>query len=265
MMISMRRSFVIKSLPLVLIVFTIFTVSLTENLEIADGFSASAVKIIYELNPGEDGSAIWPISNIFEEPIGLEFYAIGSGSEFLIFEKEATIQPKQRVEFVIEIAIPDDHPNNIEYHPELYALKRSEGLAEGESGMIVNSQVRVNPIIKIGPNPIYTAPVVEEVIEEPVIVEEPIIEEPIVEETVEEKQAWEEFDKINKPVVIDDPVPELQVDDTFEETFEEEAVTDYVPEPIADTPIITDTAIVEEKIDCDFIAIFLSWLGIGKC
>ena len=258
-MISMKRVLP-KTLPFILIVFAVFTVSLTENLQITDGFSASAVKIIYEVSPGEDDSAIWPISNIFEEPIGLEFYATGPGSEFLIFEKEATIQPKQRVEFVIEVSIPKDHKNNIEYHPELFALKRSEGLAEGESGMIVNSQVRVNPIIKIGPNPIYTAPVVEEVIEEPVIVEEPIIEEPIVEETIEEKTAWEEFDKINKPIVINDPVPELVVDDIFEE----EPVADYVPEPIDPEPKVKQT-ITQDKVECNFVDWFLSLFGMAKC
>ncbi len=51
-MISTKR-FSHKTLALVLIVFSVFTITLTENLQISDGFSASATKIIFELKPVE--------------------------------------------------------------------------------------------------------------------------------------------------------------------------------------------------------------------
>ena len=262
MMISTTKEFCQKTLPLVLIVFAVFTVSLTETIQISDGFSASAVKMIYELDVGEKQVIVWPISNTFEEPINLEFYATGPGSELLVFEKFVTIDPHVRTEFEIFVIVPQDHSDNVEYHPELFALKRSEGLAEGESGMIVNSQVRVNPIIKIGDNPIYTAPKVVEKTEIPKQVTVPIQEEIPKVETLDEKLARiQASNQAN--------IPQVKVDDTWEETFEEEfeeeAVKDYVPEPIAVTPQPTMESVEPQSVSCDFIEWLLSLFGMSKC
>lgn len=205
-----------------LVLFMVFTISLTESIEIsdsvrisdstqhnwfvelrdfigftdfiqfADGLTASGKQMTYELNVGETQMLTWKVINDEEVPINLEFFATGEGSEFFIFEKFITMDPKQVKEFEILVKIPNDHKDNIEYHIKLFALKK--GIVESSGAqLVINVQMETHPVIKIGDNPIFTSPIVDQSIEKPV--EEPIKEttnnKPIEEEieTIEEKLA----------------------------------------------------------------------------
>ena len=96
------------------VIATIFTVSLTENLQIADGFSASATKITLETKVGNTDIFKRAVINDETETINLEFYATGPGSELLVFEEFVSIEPRVRQEIEIIVVIPDDHPDNVE-------------------------------------------------------------------------------------------------------------------------------------------------------
>lgn len=253
-----------KTLVLVLIIT--FSVTLT-NLPVADGyFSASGKLIQFELHPGETQMLTWGITNNFNHTINIEVYAEGDGSELFVFEELHVIPAHTSIYPEIFVIVPEDHPTDIEYHPSLFALHRGEAPRDegGElsSGAIVHLQAKNLSVIKIGDNPIFTPPVVKaenELPTPPVVKEAEQIEE-VPEETMEEKIARiQAGNEANAPA-------EVQVDDTWEESFEEEAVPDYEPEPYVDEPTITDSAIVETpKIECNFIEVFLSWFGIVKC
>ena len=76
-----------KKLCFLLIVFTVFTVSLTENLQLADGLNAIAHRVNFELEVGESDMQTWNVINNSDEKTWIEFYADGPGSEFLTFKK----------------------------------------------------------------------------------------------------------------------------------------------------------------------------------
>lgn len=245
------------------IIAVVFTVTITETIQSSDGFAASAVKLIYELEPGDTQILIWPISNIFEEKINLEFYATGEGSELLVFEEFASIEPHVRTEFDIFVVVPENHPDNIEFHPSLFALKRGDDLPDGATGMIVNSQVKVNPIIKIGDNPVFTPEIIVEeksqIPKERIIKEstpDPIIEEETIEEKLARIKAANEITKTPETSPITSPVVEKTVTPT----------TEYQEEPKSiSAPIVKSEATIETIKECSFIEVILSWFGMGKC
>lgn len=254
-MISTRKSFVIKALPLVLIVFSISLVP------IADGFlSESTAGWKHEMSPGDSQIGVWTLMNPTEEPINIEFQAEGQGSEFFVFEKLVTLEPESQTTFEFILTIPDDHKDNIEYRPQLFALQLQEAPEGGAAVVVFSYRMVANPIILIGDNPVFTPEIEPEVIEEEPVVEsenqsfEAIEEKPM--ESIEEKLA--RIQEANK---------EVKVDDDFEESFEEEAVVDYEPEPeytMEPETIATQTT-TEEKIECNFFEMILSWFGFGKC
>ncbi len=102
-----------KTLALVLIVFSISLVPL------ADGFSVSAKQILFELNPGETAEWKWTVTNPEDKEIYVELYATGPGSELMIFDNYWTVPPHLSVYPELFVMVPEDHPNNIEFHPEL--------------------------------------------------------------------------------------------------------------------------------------------------
>jgi len=189
-----------------IIIATVLAVSLTETIQIADGFSAAKTNMVFELDIGETQMLTWPVSNKGNVTINVQFFATGEGSELLVFEEFVTIEPLVRTEFEIFVIVPEDHPDNVEYHPELFVLKRGDDLGEGVTGMIVNVQYRTIPIIKIGDNPIYTPPVVEAVDEPKADPEpEPRMEEEKI-ETLEEK--LERIEAANRENAPDSSVTE---------------------------------------------------------
>lgn len=253
-----------KTLPLVLVIFTIFTVSLSDNLQVADGLAAGGDKMIYELYPGESQMLTWFVMNDEDKDIDLEFYATGEGSELFVFEEYLTLPGKTNKKFEIFVVVPEDHPNNIEYHPELFVLTRGEKIEAG-AGIVMNMQMKVIPFIKIGDNPIYTAPpTVYEVIDDDADVKDPVPETKTVEEKEQVESLAEKLARINTANQANAP-KELIVDDTWEEEAVPELQVDdnYLPEPIAQVKQVPLP--IEEKIECDFIAMILSWFGFGKC
>jgi len=210
-----------------IIIALVLSVSLTETFQTADGFSAAKTNMVFELDLGDTQMLTWPVSNIGNETINVQFYATGEGSELLVFEEIVAIEPHVRTEFEIFVRVPEDHPDNVEYHPELFALKRGDDLEEGATGMIVNVQYRTLPIIKIGDNPIYTPPVVETV-DEPKEEPEPRMEEE-KKETLEEK--LERIEAANSENAKDTSITEPENDQ--EPIAPEETITS-VPEPEMD-------------------------------
>ncbi len=249
---------------IVLVLIITFSVTLTENLQLADGLSALANKIIYEMEVGETQVQTWNVINNKDVKGWVEFYADGPGSEFLTFSKIQAFEPRQNIDMEIIVSIPKDHPDNIELRPLFFALMRGDPLDEGKTGAVVNVQLKKTLTIQIGDNPIYTAPLEESI---PVIPDEIIVpereEQREAKETLEEKMARIEAD--NKALLLDQ-MKEAGVDDKWEGTFEEDPVPDYEPEVTGYTPEpTTDPEPVADKIECDFIAWFLSLFGIGKC
>ena len=68
------------------------------------------------------------------------------------FEEFVIMQPGEFTNFDFIVVVPDDHPDNVEYHIELNALDRGSPLADGTTGV----QMQQNPRIYIGENPVYT-------------------------------------------------------------------------------------------------------------
>ena len=155
------------------------------SIQFADGFAATGDKLHYNVQVGETQMLNWTILNFGDDTIRVEIYAEGEGSELLVFEEIQEVSPKGRTTIDVFVVIPDDHSDNIEYHPKLFALLKGS-IEEGVSGVIVNQQMKNNVIIKIGDNPIYTTSLVEKA--NVPKVEEKIVEEP-KEETMEEKLA----------------------------------------------------------------------------
>lgn len=166
-----------RFLILSLVIATIFTISLSETIQTSDGLMGTKADLFYELDVGETQMFIWTLINDESEPIFLELYATGPGSELLVFEEYVRVEPRKSIDIEVFAVIPSDHQDNIEYHPELFALLKSESDGK-QSGMSVNLQMRTLPIIKIGDNPVYTPPTVIQV----------------------EESNEEQTDKINAPV-----------------------------------------------------------------
>lgn len=235
---------------LVLVVFTVFTVSLTETIQISDGLSMSATRLIYELEPGETQMIVWQVQNNHDVPYPIEFYAEGKGSEYLIFEKYIDADAHEIVENEIYVQIPENHPTDVEYRVKLYALQIGEKPEGGAaSGAVVNVQVLTNPVIKIGANPIYY----DENLEPPTISKEmeeipvDIDPQPTTPEEVEVEEAEETLEeKLARIQSANQQFEETQIDDSFEEDpfVEDESImfdladrdtdTDYIPEPEID-------------------------------
>lgn len=241
---------------MVLIVFSISFV----GYQTAEGLAAGGDKMIYQLNPGESQMLTWLVINDEDKKLDVEFYAEGPGSELFVFEEYVTMQPNSKERFEIFVVVPEEHETDIEFRPSLFVLTRGEKIEAG-AGIVMNMQMVVIPFIKIGDNPIYTYPVVEKVIEEEKEIPKSSVPEA---KTPEQKEVVESLeDKLARIQAANQAKApeEVKIDDTWEEEFEEEAVPDYEPEPFGSP---TQPA-VEEKIECDFFAIFLSWFGIGKC
>lgn len=247
MMMSTKRS--LQSVTLVLVVFTVFTVSLTENLQIADGFTAMSSHLEYRMQVGDTQLLTWGIINDNQkDPLYLEMYATGPGSELFVFEEDIVIEPGAIRKIEIFVQVPEDHPDNREYHPQVFAKKTTPSNNESGSKIKINIQHVTKPIIFIGDNPVYFAPeiVKQEAGEE----EESVTSNAQPKEEVEKvagETMQEKLDRIkasNLANQLDSP------DDVWEESFEDEAVTDYVPEPGMDTKPIVEEVAQEEDGGC---------------
>ncbi len=254
-----KKTLVILSI----VIFTVFTISLTETIQLADGLAASGDRIIYELNPGESQVQTWYVINDENRDIELEFYASGIGSELFVFEEVVTMKANSNNRYDIIVLVPEDHQDNVEYRPDLFVLTRGEKLEDGGAGIVMNIQVKTKSIIKIGDNPIYTSPTIMEKEVEKEIIKEAIKEKPKGEEpteTLEEKlariQAANEAKK--------ETVQQLE-NPRIDDKWEEEAVVDYEPEPMGDTQDKVFAVELEKEQECNFIDMILSWFGMGKC
>lgn len=247
------------------IIAVVFTVTITETIQISEGLAASGDKMIYQLNPGESKMLTWLVINDEDKPLAVEFYATGPGSELLIFEEYLTMDPKTRERYEIFVSVPEEHETDVEYRPSLYVLTRGEKLEGAGAGIVMNMQMRTNPIIKIGDNPIFTPSVVVKEIEEeetptPVIPEVKTVKEKEIVETLKEKleriKAANEITKTPETLPITSPVVEKIVTSTTQ--YEEE------PESIS-APIVKSSTTIETIKECNFIEVILSWFGMGKC
>ncbi|MGY5148772.1 MAG: CFI-box-CTERM domain-containing protein [Candidatus Nitrosopumilus sp. bin_68KS] len=233
----------------IIIIFTVFTVTLTETIQIVEGLAAGGDKMIYKLQRGESQLLTWTLINDEDKKLDVEFYATGPGSELFVFEEYITMEPKSSEKFEILVVVPKDHEDNVEYHPKLFALTRGEKLENVGAGIVMNLQMQTNPIIKIGDNPIYTSPITEDSkkIPEARIVKEKTVEEK--KEKVEEEKIETIEEKLARIQAANaaNNIPEMQVYDTVEETFEKESVIDYDPEPIPDPEPIVEQVTKEEN------------------
>ena len=269
-MISTRKSFVIKALPLVLIVFSI---SIAASLQTSEAISVSADKLKFDIERGDTQLLFWSVRNTDPYPIDLEFYATGPGAELLVFEQFGHLEVKERKTYEILASIPVDYQDNIELRPVLHVLQRSQDpSSQGNDDDTkqtatakVNVVMKTVPIIRIGENPVYTPPTFEEVKEEK-IETNPALEKPKPVEVIEKAET---IDEKLKRIQAANEAKAPKVDDVFEESFEEEAVTEYEPEPeyeMIPEPDYNDITRTETpKVECDFFAWFLSLFGIGKC
>jgi len=250
-----------------IIIFTIFAVSLTENLQIADGLLATKSELNYELNKGNTQVLTWTVINSEDVPINVEFYADGEGSELMVFEEFVTIEPHMQKVLDVFVKVPltiDD----VEYRPILHVLQRGT-IEEGKSGLVINIHLQAPATIKIGDNPIYTPPVIvetEEEIEEisdEVVETVPEITEPT--ETMEEKLAKiKASNEANKKDDPDESKSNVVIDTNPVETKQVPIVDDeFVPEPVSDSE--TDEIVEEDVKECNFLDMILSWFGAVKC
>ena len=255
----MSIKFTFSNLSLILIIGIISTVTITENLQISDGFLSKSTKgWVYELNPGESQVLTWTLTNTEEKAIDIEFRAEGNGSELFVFEKIVSLESKEKKSFEFIVTVPKDHLTNIEYRPILFALEKAKQESTSGSAVLINYQMSAKPVIKIGDNPVFTPevkPVIQ--VEEEVKPAKVFSDEPIIEitptETLEEKLA--RIQAANEMNVVDEPVNEqaLPVEvEVFEQVFTPEPVAAPTPEPTA-------------KASCGIIDLILSWFGIGNC
>src|SRR3970040_2381305 len=68
-----------------------------------------AGKIMVEIKPGETKSFQWGLISDEDNPITIGLSAMGSGSEFLSFEKSITLQPRQLIYANVTVTITQDH------------------------------------------------------------------------------------------------------------------------------------------------------------
>ena len=227
----MSVKFTFSNLTLILFIGIISTVTITENLQTADGLLTASAKLNYELNGGDTQMLTWKIINNEDVPIYVEFYAEGEGSELLVFEEFASIEPRKQKVLEVFVVVPET-VDDVEYHPTLFVIQKGT-IEPGKSGFIINVRLQTPVTIKIGDNPIYTPPtiveseeVVEEIIEE-IIKEEPKIEEEIL-ETIEEKLARiKAANEANKPDVI----PPTEKEPMVEKTPKMDPEPTFNPEP----------------------------------
>jgi len=229
-----------RFLILGLVIATIFTVSITENLQFVDAFlSKSTAGWVYELNPGESQVLTWTLTNTDDVPINIEFRGEGPGSELFVFEELSTLEPKEKRSFEFIVVIPDDHPDNIEYRPTFFALEKAISDSEGGAAVVlINYQMSANPIVKIGDNPIFTPEPKPVKVEEKPVEEKPVEEEAdfiaTPTETLEEKlakiQATNEANKVEEPSVTQTIPPK--------ETMKQETTLDPEPSCGAGTEIV---------------------------
>lgn len=232
------------------VIVIIFTVSLTENLQFADAISVSADKLIYDIEVGDTLLLYWSVRNTDPYPIDIEFYATGPGSELLVFEQFGHLDVKERKSFEILASIPADYEDNVEYRPVLHVLQRSqdpdsEESVDGASVAKVNVVMKTVPIIRIGENPVYNPPVIEN-LEKPE--SDPALEKAkspeVIEkaETIEEKLARiQAFNQAN-----------TQKDTSQTTTIENPVVQDdnsrYEPEPKMDPEPVIDTIVDKNEM-----------------
>ena len=171
-------------LPL-LFVLVVF-VSLSENLQTADGLLSTSPKLNYELNGGDTQVLTWTIINSEDVPINVEFYAEGEGSELLVFEEYASLDAGKNKVLEIFVVVPETL-DDVEYRPTLYVIQKGS-IEPGKSGIVMNVRLSASINIKIGDNPIYTPPV-EKI--EPEIQVAPKVIEPEVEVEVEVEKSTE--------------------------------------------------------------------------
>lgn len=241
-----------RILILSFVIITIFTVSLTENLQLADGVLQSAKRLVYDIEIGETQSQFWTLVNNEDSPILLEIFATGPGSELLEFLDTAYLEPTKKIKLEVFAVIPPDHPDNIEYHPNLYALKK--GIAEdGSTGVVVNVRMKTIPFIKIGENPIYTPPPEIKIATIPKEDTKPKVVEPIkdtLEERLAKMKALNEANKKEEPIIMKAHTPEPKC-----------GAGTILVDGIC--KIVVDSEPVAKE--CNWFEIFLSWFGFGKC
>jgi len=107
-----------------------------------------AGKITVEIKPGETKSFQWGLISDEDNPITVGLSAIGSGSEFLSFEKSITLQPKQLIYANVTVTIPQDHPGGRDLTPSVYATQ----FGEQDGSTILNIQMKKIPSIIIAEN-----------------------------------------------------------------------------------------------------------------
>ncbi len=243
------------TLTLLLIIGSVFTITLTENLQLADGFrSHSTAGWVYELKPGESQVGNWTLVNIEEVPIHIEFTAKNKGSEFFTFEKNVVLEPKETRTFDFIVTIPDDHPDNVEYHVVIDALEKAQSADGAAAAVIVNYKMFASPKILIGDNPVFTPePKPVKVEEEAEVVKVEISEEDFSAapqpETLQEK-----LERIKAANIA---TQEMEVEpETLLEEIETDVEPGYIAEPEADPEPVADLP------KCGFWEMILSWFGI---
>ncbi len=178
-----------------LVIAIIFTVSITESIQIVDGFLTVATDLVFEMQRGETKMLTWTIINNGAEPLYLEMFAEKPGSELYIFEEDITIEAGETRDVEIFVLVPEDHPDNRIYYTEVYVKEvTTHGDAEEKGGGKINIviQQRTKPIIKIGDNPVqYIPEIIKEKtkdIPETITPKSSVkVEEEIVGETMKEK------------------------------------------------------------------------------
>lgn len=222
-----------KFMILSIVIFTIFTVSLTENLQTAEGLTVTLSQLNYELNAGDTQMITWTVNNSEDIPINVEFYAEGEGSELLVFEEFASLEPRKSKVLEVFVVVPET-VDDVEYRPTLYVIQKGT-IEEGKSGLIINIRLQTPITIKIGDNPIYTPPV-EKI--EPKIPVAPKVIEPEVEVEVEKSKELTAAEKIaliqaaNEAKQVTPQVSVTQTPEVKDESFIPEPVMEK--EPVAD-------------------------------
>jgi hypothetical protein len=97
-----------------------------------------AGKITIEIKPGETKSFQWGLISDEGNPITIGLSAMGSGSEFLSFEKSIILEPKQIIYANVTVTIPRDHPGGRDLNPSVYATQ----FGEQDGSTILNIQMK---------------------------------------------------------------------------------------------------------------------------
>ena len=120
-----------------------------------------ALPMVYELSPGESMTLQWGLKLENEKNDIALLRVEGEGSELVSFPETVQLLPNQWVRFDITVTVPEDHPDDVFFEPDVFALLKGE-----EGGLTVfNIQMKKSIMILIG-NPIIPE-------EEEVVVMEP--------------------------------------------------------------------------------------------